>query len=459
MDKIHSSFTPPFLISGLPENTPVLAAFSGGADSSALLFMLAEYGKRTGAKIYAAHVNHMIRGEEADRDEEFCRRVAKSLGIEIFVLRRDVPAYAKECGKSVETAARDVRYEFFDSIMKENGIPLLATAHNANDNMETVIFNMVRGCGLKGACGIPESRPCGGGTVVRPILGMSRREILAYCEENSIEFVTDSTNVDTDYTRNMIRAKVIPALEGINENAIENVWRLTQSLKSDALCLDSLTNSFLGDVGEDISLECEKLLSAPDAVASRAIIALFSKASDGESLEAEHVRSILQLCRTATPHSRLNLPREIDAKIENGKLYFEKRKERPTPAEDFEIKLCEEINSISEVNAQIIIGNSQKPINIYKKSILLYFDSDKIFGELTARNRRAGDKILVRGMNRSVKKLLCDKKIPLDIRYRLPVICDAHGIVAVPLCAERDGVSLAKVKDKTRALCVRIDLL
>ena len=148
-----------------------------------------------------------------------------------------------------------------------------------------------------------------------------------------------------------------------------------------------------------------------------------------------------------------------DAKIENGKLYFEKRKDRPTPAEDFEIKLCKEINSISEVNAQIIIGNSQKPINIYKKSILLYFDSDKIFGELTARNRRAGDKILVRGMNRSVKKLLCDKKIPLDIRYRLPVICDAHGIVAVPLCAERDGVSLAKVKDKTRALCVRIDLL
>ena len=459
MDKLHKKFKSPSLISGLPENTSVLVAFSGGADSSALLFMLAEYGNRTGAKIYAAHVNHMIRGKEADRDEEFCRQTAKRLGIEIFVLRRDVPAYAKECGKSIETAARDVRYEFFDSVMKDNGIPLLATAHNANDNMETVLFNMVRGCGLNGMCGIPESRACGGGTVVRPILGMSRKEILAYCEENSIDFVTDSTNVDTDYTRNMIRAKVIPTLEGINENAVENVSRLTSSLKNDSLFLDELTNKFLNENNEEFSVKCEELISAPDAVAGRAIISMFSKASDGGNLEAEHVKTILQLCYAAVPHSRLNLPCLIDAKIENGRLYFKKRTSLPTPSADFEIKLCEGINSISEVNAQIIIENSQKPINIYKKSILLYFDSAKIFGELTARNRRAGDKILVRGMNRSVKKLLCDKKIPLDVRYRLPVICDAQGIVAVPTCAERDGVSLVNGKDNARAICVRIDLL
>ena len=459
MSMIHEKFNSPSSLSGLPEDSAVLAAFSGGADSSALLYMLSEHAKSTGAKIYAAHVNHMIRGEEADRDEEFCRQVAKKLGIEIFVLRRDVPAYAKECGKSVETAARDVRYEFFDSVMKQNGISLLATAHNANDNLETVLFNITRGCGLTGVCGIPESRPCKGGTVVRPILGLSRREILEYCRENSIDYVTDSTNVDTDYTRNMIRADVIPALERINENAVENASRLTATLKNDALCLEGMTDWFLEEMNEDMSFECEKILGSPPAIANRALMAFYGEVSEGKTLEAAHVSAIRRLCESAVPHSVLNLPCDVDARIENGRLYFEKRRLPPTPPEDYEVELGEGINPISAVRAQIIIGNSQNPINIYKKSILLYFDFDKIFGGLTARNRRAGDKIRVRGVNKSVKKLMCDKKIPLELRYRLPVICDEHGIVAVPMCEVRDGAALAGKDADSRGLRVRIDLL
>lgn len=459
MSALHEKFNSPSALSGLPDSSAVLAAFSGGADSSAMLYMLAEYGRLSGAKIYAAHVNHMIRGEEADRDEDFCRQTAKKLGIEIFVLRRDVPAYAKECGKSVETAARDVRYEFFDRVMRENGIPLLATAHNANDNIETVLFNIARGCGLTGVCGIPESRPCEHGTVVRPILALSKKEILQYCRENQIEYVTDSTNVDTDYTRNMVRAEIIPALEKINENAVENVSRLTATLKNDALCLDGMTDWFLEEMNEDMSFECEKILGSPPAIANRALMALYKDVSDGKTLEATHLSAIRRLCESAVPHSVVNLPADVDARIENGRLYFEKRRSAPTPPDDYEITLSEGVNTISAVRAQIIIGNSQKPINIYKKSILLYFDFDKIFGGLTARNRRAGDKIRVRGVNRSVKKLMCDKKIPLELRYRLPVICDEHGIVAVPMCEIRDGAAFASKDPDPRALCVRIDLL
>ena len=459
MSKLHEKFIPPSSLSGLDGSTPVLVAFSGGADSTALLNMLAEYGNVSGARIYAAHVNHMIRGEEADRDEAFCRETAARLGIEIFVLRRDVPAYARESGKSVETAARDVRYGFFDNIMKEHGIPLLATAHNANDNLETMIFNIARGCGLRGVCGIPETRPCSGGTVIRPILNMSRREILEYCEKNSLEYVTDSTNVDTDYTRNMIRANIIPALESINDGAIENASRLSASLRSDARCLEDMTADFLKELSDDGSVECSKLLSLSKPVANRVLMCLFEKASDGSSLEAVHLDSIRRLCKAARAHSVLNLPCQVDARIEQGRLYVEKRGQTALSPADFEYLLSDGINLISEINTEIIIGNSQSPKNIYKKSILLYLDSDKICGSLKARNRQAGDKIRSCGMSKSVKKLLCDKKIPLDVRYRLPILCDDMGIVAVPLCCVRDGAEHKRKDNSDSRVCIQINLL
>ena len=455
-DPITQKFASPTSLSGLPEDTPVLAAFSGGADSTALLHMLSEHSKRTGARIYAAHVNHMIRGAEADRDEEFCRKTAEALGIEIFVCRKDVPQYASESGQSIETAARCVRYEFFDSIMKEHSIPLLATAHNANDNLETMIFNMIRGCGLSGMCGIPETRACAHGTVVRPILSVSREEILEYCAQHGLSYVTDSTNTDTDYTRNKIRLEVIPALVNINGAAVENAARLSRSLREDSMCLLSMADWFLEELKDDASIETEKILGSPAAIANRAIMSLYYSASGGKNLEHIHIDSIRARGRGCVPHSVIDLPGGIAARIENGRLYIEKKRQTYTDPPEFSQRLCEGENFISQINAQIIIGNSQNTKNIYKNSILLYFDSDKICGGLIARERRPQDKIRVNGMSKSVKKLLCDKKIPLEVRYRLPMICDDNGIAAVPLAATRDGIA---AKDKANALQIQINLI
>lgn len=452
----QSKLLSPAELSGLPENTPILVAFSGGADSTSLLHMLVKQAKSTGAKIYAAHVNHMIRGAEADRDEEFCRATAEKLGIEIFVCRKDVPAYARESGKSIETAARDVRYEFFDSVMKQRSIPLLATAHNANDNLETMIFNMIRGCGLTGMCGIPLTRPCAHGTVVRPILSMSRDEILQYCEANGLSYVTDSTNTDTDYTRNKIRHTVIPSLMSINSSAVENSARLSRSLRDDSMCLISMADWFLEELNDDASIETQKLLGSPAAIANRAIMSLYQSVSGGKSLEYVHIDAIRALCADAVPHSSIDLPSGIVAKIENSRLYIEKKTQKITGTPPFFQTLCEGDNFISQINAQIIIGNSQNTKNIYKNSILLYLDSAKICGSLVARERRPQDKIRSGGINKNVKKLLCDKKIPLDIRYRLPILCDDNGIVAVPLAAVRDGVTS---RDKESALQIQINLI
>ena len=437
---LPDSFVSPHELAKVDKSTPVLAAFSGGADSTALLHMLCEYARTNGTRVYAAHVNHMLRGKEADRDEAFCKQTAKRLGIELFVCRRDVRAYAKESGKSIETAARDVRYEFFADVMTQHSIPLLATAHNANDNIETMLFNMVRGCGLDGICGIPETRATKGGTVVRPILRMSKREILEYCKQNSLNFVTDSTNTDTDYTRNKIRAEIIPALCEINSSAVECASRLSGTLRSDALCISQLTESFMDKHSNENSAELSALLDAPESVANRAIMTLYEKASKGKALERIHVEAIRELCRTGEAHSAVQLPAEIDARIEGSRLIFINRSQVPAPPDDYCVELSEGKNEISQINADIIIGNSQNTKNIYKNSTLLYFASAKICGSVVARNRRAGDRIAVNGVNKSVKKLLCDKKIPLEVRYRLPVICDDSGIIAVPLAAVSDRV-------------------
>ena len=422
---------------GADESESILAAFSGGSDSSAMLDMLAKYCAQTGTALYAAHVNHCIRGAEADKDEEFCRETAKRLGVKIFVLKVDVPAYAQEHKLSVETAARELRYEFFDRIMRENNIHILATAHNANDNLETILFNLSRGCGLSGICGIPPVRNCEGGYVVRPILEMSKTQILEYCRDNGIEFVTDSTNTDTDYTRNMIRAQIIPALMAINSGAVENAARLSATLRDDAACLEGMTDWFLESIEDDMSVDTEKLVGSPAAISSRVIIALYREVSGGKSLEQVHVNDIIRLCERCVTHSKIQLPSGIDAKIENKRLYFEKRCELPSAPEDFCVTLTDGKNSIPQINAEIITKDSQDE-NISENSISLYFNSAKICGSLVARNRQSSDKIKVNGVNKSIKKLLCDKKIPLEIRYRLPVICDDEGVIAVPFLAVAD---------------------
>ena len=141
---LPQGFRAPHTLTGLPQNDSILVAFSGGADSGALLHMMTLYAKASGAQLFAAHVNHGIRGAEADRDEDFCKKVASAYGIKLFTLHANVPEIAKKEKKSIETAARDVRYAFFADVMKANSIKTLCVAHNANDNLETILFNITR---------------------------------------------------------------------------------------------------------------------------------------------------------------------------------------------------------------------------------------------------------------------------------------------------------------------------
>lgn len=209
---------------GVEKGATVLVAFSGGADSTALLLAACEAGYR----VKALHCNFHLRGDESDRDERFCREVAGRLGVELAVRHFDVASRVAQTGASVEMAARDMRYGWFAEEHVAGDAPLL-TAHHRGDNVETFFLNLLRGSGLRGLAGIPPKR----GYILRPLLGVRKDDILAYLASKGMDFVTDSTNLKTDFRRNMLRLEIIPGLESRFPGAAAAVERSAANLRRD----------------------------------------------------------------------------------------------------------------------------------------------------------------------------------------------------------------------------------
>lgn len=235
----------------------VLLAVSGGIDSMYMLHRAPELFP--GAAFAVAHCNFCLRGEESDGDEEFVRQECKALGVECFVTRFDTTGYAAEYGVSVEMAARELRYTWFASLMAEHGLDILATAHNANDNAETLLLNLLRGTGTKGLRGIPSDGPVPHGAanlrIVRPLLSISRKDIRAWMEEHGFDWREDSTNAEDGPRRNKLRNRVFPVFEEINPSFLrtlgEDIERIRQT----------------DDIAEDYfrQAEAQMVKHAPDA--------------------------------------------------------------------------------------------------------------------------------------------------------------------------------------------------
>lgn len=450
-------FSEPHKLLKIHNTEPVLVALSGGADSSLLLHLLFDASREHGFPLYAAHVNHNIRttkyADEAKRDENFCRELCNKLEIPLFVLSVDVPSIAKESGKSLETVARDARYAFFAEVMTKNNIRILATAHNADDNLETQIFNLARGCGIDGICGIPEIRDfsaVNSGIIVRPILTATKEEVIEYCKSHNFEFVTDSTNAEKDCTRNRIRHNIIPELVDLFVTPQRSAMRLAKLARSDADYLDATASEFLEKSGGVIRLS--DLNSLHPSISSRVVSAAYSELSNA-NLEQTHVESILRLAMAGIAHSSVSLPNRISAKIEQDQLVFVKRK-NPTVHNDYELPLTMGSNLVAEGNFMVFIGERSTDSTIEEnKAQYSYFASaclnisrqDRLF----ARNRREGDLVRDGGMSKKVKKILCDNKISVDIRNILPIITDGNEILYIPACVIADKVKTHKNEKKT----------
>ena len=441
------NFSAPHIAAGLAPSEPILLALSGGSDSVTLLDLLAKYSKSVGCRLYAAHVDHGIRENEHERDRMFCRALAEKYEIEIFVLEADIPKIAKESGESEELAARRVRYDFFADIMKKNGIGILATAHNADDNLETVIFNLTRGSGIRGLCGIPPVREFEGGIIVRPILGATKDEIFEYCRKNELAYVTDCTNFDDSYSRNRIRLNVIPELKKLNTAAAKNITKLCSSLSADRDFIESEARKY---IEADGSVKLSGLSDAPDALLPHIISCAF-EAGTGGTLEAVHIEALIELCKKAKSFSSVSLPLSMMGRIEKGYLRFSADKKAAGDNNFYEIKLKEGKNMLDR--HILLYVSPQNDKNIYKSAIRMAIDSDKIIGEMYARCRLPGDKILMNGMHKDLRRLISAKKILPELRASLPVICDDMGVLCVPFIGVRDG---AKAGENSKFIYIDI---
>lgn len=432
---------------------PVLVALSGGADSRALFDLTAKYFKEKNGFFFACHVNHGIRGEEAIRDRDFCIALADACPQckSIFVLNADVPALAKASGRSVELEARLLRYDFFERVMRENGIPYLATAHNADDNLETLIFNLTRGSGARGMCGIPPTRPLSFGTVLRPILRMTKSDVLEYCRKEQLEFVTDSTNLCTDYSRNLIRAKIVPLLESLNPDVRGSAMRLSDNMR--ALCSyaedsarkicsdnDGSGSAFDGMLGGGTDIRA--VASASDALLPFIFSNAVSDSASEISLEAVHISALKELCLKGRDGSSISLPGGYRGRICGDRLVFERDNEDGNASYDIPLSEGENILPCKMSLHVLTPGDDSvtpAPEKMLPEALKVCISSKELAPPLCARTRLQGDRILCSGMHKSVKKLMCDKKIPLWLRDKLPIVYDKKGILWIPGVAVRDN--------------------
>ena len=239
----------------------VLAAVSGGADSVCMLHILNSLKNDLDIELYCAHINHGLRGDAADSDELFVKSLCRSLDIPFFSKTIDVAKMAEENKLTVEEAGRIARYSFFDELKMQYGLSKIATAHNKNDNAETVLMRIIRGTGVDGLCGIAYVR---GDGVIRPILDVSRKEIEEYCTDNSLDFCTDATNADNDYTRNKIRNQLIPYLEReFNSNIIDAMTRLAENACEDSLFINGYAKRLFDRLGSPIKRGMPNALHIP----------------------------------------------------------------------------------------------------------------------------------------------------------------------------------------------------
>lgn len=250
----------------------VVCGLSGGADSTALLLAVKELSEELGFAAAACHLNHGLRGEESDGDERFCTELCEKLEIPLYKRRESVRDYAEK-HESLEETARKVRYDFFEDALAffgENSV--LATAHNANDNAETVLLNLIRGTGLRGLCGIPTER----GRIIRPLLDILRAEIEEFLVENEQNYVTDKTNFSVLYTRNKVRAKILPEIIEINPSFLNTISRMTKNLRTDEDFFDNAAEEILAESKVEKGYSAEKIDACPEPIKMRAVKKILS---------------------------------------------------------------------------------------------------------------------------------------------------------------------------------------
>jgi len=386
----------------LNETDTVLICVSGGADSMCLLEIMRHISYEYGFDIAVAHYNHELRGEESDRDETFVMERCEEHGIPFYSGRGDVAKFAKKRGLSIEEAARDMRYEFFYDTAGLAGADKIATAHTMDDNAETIILNLARGAGTNGMSGIPPVR----GAVIRPLLRITREEVIAFNNEREIPYVEDSTNLLDIYTRNKVRHTIIPMFKELNPRFNEAASTAAELFRADEEFIADIADLFIQDCCAGLTTEAADLAVLPFSVSSRVIRKLY-----GGSLSYKHVKDVLALSAGDNPSASLSLPGMIVYREYNRIIFNPAQNENeeefapiyPTIGNSFIIlKLGLKITCKS-----VIYDDNMCKSEINKTFTTFLFKNIDICGKMSVRSRCVGDRIKLKGQNctKTLKKL------------------------------------------------------
>ncbi len=412
----------------------ILVALSGGADSVTLLDALLKLKDELSISVGAAHLNHMIRGSEADRDESYCAELCTTLSVPFYAERVNVPEIAERDGISEELAGRNARYDFLKRICKLKGYNLIATAHNKNDKAETVLMRIIRGTGIDGLCGIKYTREDG---VIRPILDVDREYIEKYCDENGLKYCTDSTNSENGYTRNKIRNTLIPVLkEEFNPNIIETLCNLADNSEEDADFINGYAERLYKRINspmpkrKPVVLDIESLNMVQESIKSR-LIRIASKEVMGEEykLSKVHMESIKSLLDKETGAS-FPAPKGLVVSVKYGWLEFTTEKDDAlTEAFCYEIDFNDKQTAFTHnVKLQVVEGR----VKAEENQMLVDYDklNDKM---LSIRNRKIGDRFVLYkdGKAKKLKDIFIDMKIPRSERGSIPLLCTDKEVIAI----------------------------
>ena len=419
----------------------ITVALSGGGDSVALL----HYLKQNKMQLSAVHIHHGIRGKEADKDADFVQNLCKAWDIPLLFKKFDVPQLARQNKMTVEEMGRRIRYQIFYELLKGE-TDIVVTAHHSDDNVESLLFNLFRGSAIKGICGITACYPAENGYIVRPMLAITKQEILNYLQVNNLQWREDSTNQDNKYTRNFIRNSMLKDAEQYFPQYAKRITNFCKIAKQDDDFLQELAKKELKIQNEEVSFA----LDLPAPIFFRASIQAMELLAGKVEYATVHLQDIYQL-KELQNGKKITLPKQVVAMRVYDKIVFYLEKEQFTFKMPFELGRFQ-CNGRWYSLRQVEKAEFNK-VKLKSKGKSFYIDGDNL-QDVCIRTRQAGDRFTkFSGGSKKLKEYFVDKKIPLNRRDSIPLLARGSEILAI------FGVEIAKTVKVTEQTKKIIELL
>ena len=415
----------------ISENDKILIAFSGGPDSMFLYYILKTLQKEYNLKISLIYINHNLR-DDVDNDIKIVTNFAKENGVKLYVKKINVKKYAKDNKKSIELAARELRYEMINKTLMEIGYNKIATGHNLDDNVETLVFRLIRGTSIKGLKGIPIKR----GNIIRPILHFEKTEIIKFLDEKKVKYVIDYTNFENDYTRNYIRNEIFPMFFNVNSNFKLKINELIEELN-------------YNKTSKNKRLLIEKLEEKKVKLTREKINNIYDSLYDSED----------ELKKDGAKEFEIGENLVLRKKYDKIEIVSKKEKNEKEKNETIKLNTQKKWNSF-EIG--IFNGENKILLNEYKKSNKIKFYEIKLnkkVDEIKIRARIDGDRIKLKNVGyKKIKKILIDKKISKWERDEIPIILYENEILSVgdiSISEHLEKINIEKIEKNMIILCIK----